>query len=182
MASQRPGARDLASYLSPGTVLVGIGTLLILLAFTVLDWFETGFFGNGGDATFSGVHHALDATKRQAAAEGISSHVSYGASDLYFSWLGWLLLVAAVVAAGLALSQFGAPIWGLRWVAAVVAMTGVALTFLALNLVTFEGNAPNNADAPSYGDYISHASLGAWSAIAGFLFILVGCFAPGARR
>ena len=163
-------------------MLIGLGAILILLAFTVLDWFQPGFFGNGGDASFSGVHHALDATKRQAAAEGISSHVSYGGSDLYFSWLGWVLLVAAVVAAGLSVSEFGESIWGLRWLAAVVAMTGVALTFLALNFVTFEGNAPNNANAPSYGDYVSHASLGAWSAIAGFLLILIGCFAPGTRR
>lgn len=182
MSSQRANSRDLASYLSPGTVLVGVGAVLILLAFTVLDWFEAGFFGNGGDATFRGVHDALDATKRKAAADGVSGHISYGGSDLYFSWLGWVLLVAAVAAAGLALSQFGSSIWGLRWLAAVVAMTGVGLTFLALNLVTFEGNASNNANAPSYGDYVSHSSLGAWSAIAGFLLILVGCFAPGPRR
>jgi hypothetical protein len=182
MQPPRSDVRDLASSLSPGKILIGAGTILILLAFTVLDWFQANFFGNSGDSTFRAVHDAIDATKREAATAGISSHVSYGASDLYFSWLGWVLLVCAVAAGSLAVSAFGASIWGLRWLAAVVAMTGIALTFLALNLVTFEGNAPNNANAPTYGSYLSHSSLGAWSAVAGFLAILVGCFLPNTRR
>lgn len=164
----------------PGAVFVATGTVLVLAAFTVLQWFRdgTGFFaGAGSNSTFSDVGNTLDEVQHRFAQENLSKYVSFGASQPYFSWFGWTLLLAAVVAGGLAVSRFGRR-WILRWFGAVVAVTGIAVTLLALNLVTVEGNAPNNAALPDYGQYIAHAGLGAWAALIGFLLVAVGALIP----
>jgi hypothetical protein len=173
------GARLTAAGFDPvGSTFVAIGGLLLLAAFTLLNWFRdgTGFFsGAAGHSTFSNLHDLLDQTARQVADNRISGHVSFGASRAYFGWLGWTLLLLALAFGVLAVSSFGQSTFLVRWLSAVVAATGVGVTFLALNLITFEGNAPNNAAAPSYGDYLSHTGLGSWCAIAGFVLVLVGC-------
>ena len=73
------------------------------------------------------------------------------------------------------LSWVGEVAWAGRGVGAVVSATGIGVTFRALNLITFEGNASNNAAAPSDGDYLAHSGAGTWCAIAGFAAVLVGC-------
>jgi hypothetical protein len=164
----------------PGAVFVATGTVLVLAAFTVLQWFRDGagfFAGAGSNTTFGDLGDVLDLRRAQFARKGLSKYVSFGASQPYFAWFGWTLLLAAVLAGGLAVSRFGRR-WILRWFGAVVAVTGIAVTLLALNLVTVEGNAPNNADLPNYGQYIAHAGLGAWAALVGFLLIAVGALLP----
>jgi hypothetical protein len=104
--------------------------------------------------------------------------VSFGASDIYFGWLGWLLFVAAVAAGAVAVSRIGARHWSVRWLAAVIAAFGIGFTFLALNLITFEKNAANNANAPTYRDFLGHSGLGAWATIAGFALIVIGALVP----
>lgn len=171
---------EAAGVCGPGAAFVAAGAVLLLLAFTVLQWFRdgTGFFsGAGSHSTFGDVGTTLDAVHQQFAREKLSGYVSFGASQPYFSWFGWVLLLAAIAAGGLAVSRFGRR-WVVRWFGAVVAATGIAFTFLALNLVTVEGNAPNNANLPDYGQYIAHGGLGVWSAIVGFLLILVGALVP----
>jgi hypothetical protein len=152
--------------------------VLVLSALTLLNWFRSGpgfFSGAGSHSTFSDVHDLLQGYTHQLASQGLSSHVSFGASRSYFGWLGWLLLLAAGACGALAVSSFGGAHFVVRWLGAVVAATGFAVTLLAINLITFEGNAPNNADAPSYGDYLSNSGLGTWCALAGYVFVLVGC-------
>ena len=164
-----------------GACLVALGAALILAAFTIFNWFrsDTGFFGGAGThTTFSQVHDTIEHYKALAAAQGLSTHVSFATSGPYFSWLGWLLFVLALGTGALAVSRLGGRHWSLRWLASVVAATGVGFTFLALNLVVFEGNAPNNANAPSYGDFLAHSGLGAWAAIAGFVLMIVGALVP----
>ena len=164
-----------------GATLLAIGAVLILAAFTVLNWFRDGsgfFAGAGSHSTFGDLNDLIASTRRAAAEQGISSHVSFGASAVYFGWLGWLLFLAAVVLTGLAVSRVGARRWFVKWLAAVVAAAGVGVSFLALNLVTFEGNAANNANAPSYGEFLGHSGLGAWAAIAGFVLIIVAALGP----
>jgi hypothetical protein len=164
-----------------GACLLALGAVLILAAFSLFNWFRDGrgfFAGAGSRSTFADVHDKLEITKAQAAAQGLSGHVSFGASEPYFSWLGWVLFAAALAAGATAVSRFGGRHWWVRWLAAVIAASGVAFTFLALNLVVFEGNAPNNANAPSYSDFVGHSGLGAWSAIAGFVLIIVGVLYP----
>lgn len=161
-----------------GSTIVAIGGVLLLAAFTVLNWFRDGsgfFSGAASHSTFANVHDLLGQTARQVASDSISGHVTFGASRAYFGWLGWTLLLAALAFGALAVSAFGQSTFAVRWLGAVVAATGIGVTFLALNLITFEGNASNNAAAPSYGDYLSHSGAGTWCAIAGFAVVLVGC-------
>jgi hypothetical protein len=108
----------------------------------------------------------------------LSGHVSFGASEPYFSWLGWMLLAAAVVLGALAVSRIGGRHWWVRWLSAVVGATGASVTFLALNLIVFEKNSPNNANAPTYSEFLGHSGPGAWAAIGGFVLIIVGVLFP----
>jgi hypothetical protein len=167
-----------------GAALLAFGTVLVLASFTIFNWFREGpgfFAGAGSQSTFSDLHNLLDATQRRAEHLGIAKHVSFGVSLPYFTWLGWVLLLAAVVLGALAVSPVGARVWAVKWLAAVVAAAGAATTFWALNLVTFERNAPNNANAPDYAGFLGHSGLGAWAAIAGFVVILVAALVPHER-
>jgi len=187
-ASRRtpPGAGSSASgFDRVGSTLVVVGCVLILSALILLNWFRegSGFFGGAGShSTFSDLHDLLRSYTQQAASTGVSSHVSFGASRSYFGWLGWLLFLAAGGCGALAVASVGASHFVLRFLGAVVAATGFAVTLLAINLITFEGNAPNNANAPSYGDYFANSGPGTWCALAGYLFVLVGCLVPRGDR
>jgi hypothetical protein len=181
-SSQSPisGLRDrleAAGFHPIGTLFVAVGGLFVLAADTVLNWFRggTGFFaGAGSNSTFSDLHDLLEHRARDVANNELSGYVTFGVSRDYFGWLGWLLLLGALAFGALAVSPFGRAHFTVRWFAAVVAATGMGLTFLALNLITFEGNAPNNANAPTYGDFFAHSAFGAWFAALGFLFVMVG--------
>jgi hypothetical protein len=164
-----------------GTSLVLLGAVLVLAAFTLLDWFRDGpgfFAGAGSSTTFTQLHTLLAERARDVERAGLAPYVSFGMAKPYFGWLGWVLFLCSVGCGLLAASQFGARHWSLRWLAAVVCVSAVAITVVALNLITFEKNAPNNASAPSYGDYLAHSGIGAWTAIAGFVAILVGSLLP----
>jgi hypothetical protein len=190
MSSEQPavGVRaklEAAGFHPIGSILVALGGLLVLCAFSVLNWFRsgTGFFGGAGvHSTFSDLHRLIEETARQVSVSGISAHVSFGVSRDYFGWLGWVTLAVVVLAGVLAVSQVGGEHFLARWLGAVVAAAGIGVTLLALNLITFEGNASNNANAPSYGDYLSHAGLGVWATIVGFLLVLVGSLVSGGGR
>lgn len=174
--------RARAAGVSPvAACLVALGAALILAGFSVLDWFRSGagfFAGAGSSSTFAEVRDTLAHTKQQVDAQGLSGHVTFGASYVYFEWLGWVLLVIALGTGAVAVSRFGGRHWSVRFLAAVAAAAGVGVTVLALDLITFERNAPNNANAPTYGDFLRHSGLGAWAAVAGFLLILVGDLLP----
>lgn len=164
-----------------GACFVALGAVLVLAAFSIFNWFRDGpgfFAGAGTHSTFAQVHDTLERTQARAAVQRLSGHVSLGASEPYFSWLGWVLLLAALAAGAVAVSRVGGRHWWVRWLAAVIAASGVAFTFLALNLIVFEGNAPNNANAPTYGEFLAHSGLGAWTAIAGFACIAIGVLVP----
>jgi hypothetical protein len=170
-----------AGFNPPGATVVLVGAVLVLAAFTLLDWFRDGpgfFVGAGSSTTFAQLHQLLADRARQVNRAGLAPYVSFGMAKPYFGWLGWLLFLGSVTCALVATSQLGARHWSLHWLAAVVCVSAVAITVVALNLITFEKNAPNNANAPSYGDYIAHSGIGAWTAIAGFVAILVGSLLP----
>lgn len=182
MGSPAPRNRlQAAGFDSVATTLVALGALFLLASFTILNWFRegSGFFGGAGRRSkFHDLHNFLEQAARDVARNGIASHVSFGASRPYFSWLGWVLLVAALAFGALAASPVGTAHFTARWFGAVVAAAGIALTFLAINLITFEGNAANNADAPSYSSFLAHTGPGMWAAVLGFLLVLVGCLVP----
>jgi hypothetical protein len=166
---------------TPGIVVLGIGAFLILLAFSVLAWFRNGpgfFSGASDNSRFGDLHKLIARYKAQTDTDLLRGRVSFGFSEFYFGWLGWLLFLAAVGFGALAVSRFGARHWYVRWFACVVAVGGAALSLVALNLITFEGNAENNANAPSFGDYFAHSGLAAWAAILGFVLIAIAVFLP----
>ncbi len=138
-------------------MVVGVGTLLVLVALTALPWFRTSpgflahfFRGIGGEPKFVDVHDAIVRFQHEVAAAGISPFVSYGAAGAYFGWMGWVLLVMAAGFGGLSVSPVGARFWTVRWLAAVSSVAGGGLTVSALSLVSFQGNPPANAQTPSF--------------------------------
>lgn len=170
---------------TPGGVLLALGALLILLAFTVLPWFGStpGLSSlTAGHWHFFDVQHVIDQLKRQVDAAGLHGYVTFGVADVYFSWRGWLLFLAAVGFGALAVSSFGTRHWYARWLAAVIAFAGAVTSLFALNLISFEGNAPNNANAPSFRDFVAHSGMGAWAAMLGFLLIVIAVFLPRRAR
>jgi hypothetical protein len=137
-----------------GSLIAAVGAVLVVLSFTVLDWFTRGAEPN---SHFSQIHRVLDREGSLAA----------GTAKLYFSWLGWALLVAVVVFALLA--NLPSPLTtAFRVIGALGAVAAIAVTFVAIKLVS----AP--AGAPSYSEYLKHTRIGFYVAIVGFLLVGVG--------
>jgi MFS family permease len=164
LARVDPGPSQSYGVLS--ALLTVVGAALVVLAFTLLDWFEI----DGGPvskSTFSEVHKALDQVDGLAA----------GPAKLYFSWLGWALLAAAaLIALAAAVPSLGA----LRVLGAIVALAALAATFVAIKLVKHVDTA--SADQLTYSDYLKHARFGFYFAVVGFLVIAVGAAIGPSRR
>lgn len=171
----------------PALVVAAVGAVLVLLAFTVLDWFRSGsdsqFFRDGSDSTFGDLRDGFDAfrTRLDAATPSAGRDVHFGIADSYFGWLGWLLFAVAVcVAVAAALPSRAAPV--LRATGLVVGLVAAGLTVWALQLVTFSGRLAQLAvGAPTFWGYVKHSGVGAWLAIAGFVLLGIGA-AIGPRR
>lgn len=141
-----------------GATLAGIGAVLLVIAFTAVQWFSAFGIGSG---TFPDVHDGLDAGSSQAA----------GVADSYFSWLAWLLAIVAVVVAIVA--NLPSPASGpLRALGAVIAAAAIAISFFAIKLGT----------TGAYTDYLKHARLGFYFAVAGFLLVGIGALIGPKRR
>lgn len=132
-----------------GTTVAGVGAVLLIVALTAVDWFSQG----GVSLSFSEVHDRVSADS--AAASGMAS--------AYFSWLAWTLTIVGVIVAVAA--NLPSPAAGpLRALGAILAAAAIAFTFLAIRLAT----------GGSYSDYISHASVGFYMAVVGFLLVGIG--------
>jgi hypothetical protein len=169
-----------------GAVLVVIGAVGIGLAFTVLNWYHSdkGEFAKPAKtiSTFSNIHKTIT-TFHDGLSTAAAKDVSFGVSNLYFAWLGWLLFAAAVVFGLLAISQIGNSAPVVKLIAALVAAAGVGITAWAIYLVSISGplrSQPGN-DTEDYLGYLKQTSFGAWAAGAGFLLILIGSLIPARR-
>jgi hypothetical protein len=165
----QPGARNAAlanAYGSPissgakfgvvGATFAGIGGVLLIIAFTAVDWIS-----QGGSSTFSDIHDALKANP--AGASGVAT--------TYFSWLGWVLLIVVIVVAIAA--TLPTPASGpLRALGAVIAAAAIALTFFALQI----------SDGVAYSSVIKHASIGFYLAVGGFLLAGIGALIGPSNR
>jgi magnesium-transporting ATPase (P-type) len=139
---------------SVGLAVTAIGAIAVILAFTVFDWFKHA----NGHAHFSDLKTAAD------AGSGVATM-----TKLYFDWLGWVLLVAAVVTAVLAcLPIVASKVWQL--VGLLVGLVSVGLTFLAI-----KGNGS------SYSATLKQTTVGFYVAAAGFLVLGIGA-AIGSRK
>jgi hypothetical protein len=159
--------------------ITALGGILLVVAFTAVNWFE-----GSGQSHVSNVHSVLSAFGDLAA----------GPAKLYFSWLGWTLLVVATIAGLIAAVPTVGRVF--RAIAPVVAAGGLVATFLAVRLVGSSGLAsggilysPTDAtdELPnpglSYFDYLKEARLGFYLAVAGFVLVGVGALiGPRNRR
>jgi len=133
-----------------GVTLAGIGFILLIISFTAVTWLKLG--GSTTGFSFSDVGNTLD-----------SSPGAAGLASAYFSWLAWTLaIVGLIVAVG---ANLPSPASGpLRALGAVIAAAAIAFTFLAIRLTN---GAP-------YSDAISHANVGFYLAVGGFLLVGIG--------
>jgi hypothetical protein len=139
-----------------GATLAGVGGVLLIIAFTAVDWLSL-----GGSISFSDIHDRL----------AQNSTGSTGVADTYFSWLGWVLVVAVVVIAIAA--NLPSPASGpLRAFGAIVAAAAIALTFFAIQL----------SDGLAYSSFIKHAAAGFYLALGGFLLAGIGALIGPSRR
>jgi hypothetical protein len=151
---RRPPQRRGAVFRNRVWGLAALGAGLVTGSFTVLDWFRHSGAEDLGSWKFGQVHGLLD---RLNGFDSVSI-----ASKLYFSWLGWVLLAGAVAAMVVAhLSTRVAKAF--RLVGPAMAVVGIVMTFVALRVL--------NSGDPRYTEYITHADLGFWCAVAGFAII-----------
>lgn len=151
-----------------GGALVLIGAVLIVIAFTVTNWFD-----GSGKSHFTQMHDAVKVANQ--------SHAAFGISYVYFSWLAWVLLAVTVVA-GLVGNLPTSASAALRVLGLLAALAGIAATFLAIKLL-HNGSFQQNQGAPAtYGDYLKHASVAFYLAVGGFLLAAIGSLIPAPRR
>jgi hypothetical protein len=155
------GAPNRRTFGSVGAIVSAIGAVAVVLGFTVFNWFRD----FGADSQFSDLKKLVD------RADNLG--IGFTPSTLYFDWLGWVLLVAAILTALLAvLPIVASKVWQI--VGLVVGLVGAAMTFLAIKLA----DPPNGT---GYGDYLKHANVGFYLAAGGFVVLGIGA-AIGSRR
>jgi hypothetical protein len=137
-----------------GVVFVGVGAILLIIAFTALNW------GRNNGTSFSDLHRVLD------RVTGLS-----GLSTAYFGWLAWTLAIVLIVV-GVA-ANLPSPASGpLRALGGIVGAAGIAFTFLALDF----------GAGTSYADTLKGARFGFYFALAGFLLAGIGALIGPQRR
>jgi hypothetical protein len=129
-----------------GLVVLAIGAVLLIVAFTGVTWYSV---AHGVDIKFSTLH---DLTQRAGGSR---------APRWYFSWLAWLLLALVVVVGAVAnvASPLSVP---LRVLGLLLGIAGIAATYWALHKVVTPASV------------FDHASAGVWLAFAGYLLAGVG--------
>lgn len=176
----RPPARRFG-VAGAGVTLVGF--VAVVLAFTVLRWFRNGRLGPflesvGDNSKFGQISDSYDKFRSGLTAAGAGDLVHdlhLGVGPTYFDWLAWVLLAGAGLAAVLAVTPTAvSPVF--RVLGPVVAVAAIGLTFWAIYFLRVTGALKDQlgGDTPGYSDYLSHAYVGFWFAVGGFLLIGLG--------
>jgi hypothetical protein len=144
---------------SGGAFFAGVGAVMVLIAFSSLDWLSA----SGEGITFSDIHRlvSLQGSAANAPAQG------------YFGGLGWVFLVAATATAFYAVVPAAPPF--MRAVSFLLGLAAVIVTFLAIAI------GKDGGGGVPYSAYIKHAEAGFWVAVVGFAMIGLGGSA-GPRR
>lgn len=140
-----------------GLVIATVGGVAGVLAFTAVDWFK-----GPRQSHFSDVHDWVKIARIY--------HVDTAVSYLYFSWLGWVLLAAAVTLALLACLPSPAS-GGLRVLGALVSLAGIGLTFWSVEY----------AHGEAYTEFIKIARVGFYLTLGAFLLTFIASLI-GPRR
>jgi ABC-type branched-subunit amino acid transport system permease subunit len=128
----------------PGIVALGSGLLTIIIAQTVMNWFDP-LAATKGSAKFSAVRSA------------VSGSSASWTTSAFFAWLAWALAIGSVVVIGAAIVTTFRP---LGYLAAAMGLAGAALAFNAHRDVVDLGSSLGN----------DH-SLGVYVDVIGFLVI-----------
>jgi hypothetical protein len=140
-----------------GATFAGVGLILLVISYVALNWFSTSVVQN---TKFSDIHTLV---KDNPGAKGLAT--------AYFSWLGWVLVIATVVIAIAA--TLPSPAAGpLRALGAILAAAAIAFTFFAIQL----------SDGQAYTQYLKHVSIGFYFALGGFLLAGIGALCGPQRR
>ena len=166
-------------------VLAAIAAILGILSLFVLGWYRKfGSLGGGSTGSktkFSKLHDAVN-TLQDAIDQNPTAgkFVSLGISPSYFSWLGYVLIIAAVVLTFITAAPLGGASVAVKFVSALVALAGLGLTLWALDFAHFTGAVANQIGTTpnSFGDWLKHSSWGAWAMLLAFLLCLVGSLIP----
>jgi hypothetical protein len=152
---------------------IAAGTVLCLLAFTVLNWYGTGddfarYFGLGKS------HFGqLDDDVHMPVPTELIGAIHFGISKLYFGWLGWVLLGTSAVLA-VAASIRGTTL--LRVSAAAVAGLAFLATVWAVHLFSFDQKAIDYSSyrTPTWFGWFGLGGPAMYAALAGFLLLGAG--------
>lgn len=153
--SYGPGGPARESFNIVGAILVGLGAIALIVSFTAVKWFK-----DLGSAHFSDIH---DLTDHISSATGLGK--------AYFGWLAWVLLAVAVIAAIIALLPSSAS-GAFRALGALAGVAGIAITFIAIKF----------SDNESYSQFLKHAHIGFYLAVAGFLLVTIGALMGPSRN
>jgi hypothetical protein len=138
-----------------GAGIAALGLVLGLVSFLALDWVS----GANGSGTFSDLHELIDQ---------LGSDALPGDTAMYFSWLGWVLLIGATVLAFLACLP-GPVSVALRVLGFLAGLAGIGLTIWAIK------------GSDDWGQVFDDKGAGFYLALAAFLLIAVGALI-GPRR
>lgn len=128
-----------------GTVLAIVGAALGIIALTALDWYK-----GSPPSHFTDINDAV----KVLHANGLDTGIGY----VYFRWLAWVLLAAAVVVAVLANLPSPASA-GLRVLGALLGLAGIGITFWAIDI----------AHGFAYTTFLKDARVGFYFMLAAFL-------------
>ena len=172
-------------------VLAVIAAVLGILSLFVFGWYRKDYSSVSGGNTassnskFSDVHDAVAKLQHLVdSTPNAKGFITFGIAPTYFSWLGYLLIAAAVVLAIIAALPTGGAVMLFKVLTAIVALAGIGLTLWAIDLFSLApaaqaqttGNVPNG-----YGDWIKHTSFGAWAMGVAFLLCLIAALIPPKR-
>jgi hypothetical protein len=172
-------------------VLAAIAAVLGVLSLFVFGWYRDNFGSiSGGSNTssqskFSKIHDALTAAQHEIDSQPqVGKFIHLGISPTYFGWLGYVLIIAAVVLAFVAAAPLGGGVVLVKFLAALVSLAGLGLTFWAIDLINFDAQLRSSiGDTPSgYGDWIKHTSFGAWAMMLAFLLCFIAALLPPKRK
>ncbi len=174
-----------------GLVLAVIAAVLGILSLFVFGWYRDNFKSVSGGANsssnskFSKIHDALNQLQHLIDSNpSAGKFISLGVAPIYFSWLGYLLIAAAVVLALIAALPTGGAVMLFKVLTAIVSLAGIGLTLWAIDLFSLAPAAQASATGGTpngYGDWIKHTSFGAWAMGVAFLLCLIAALIPPKR-
>jgi hypothetical protein len=172
-------------------ILAVIAAVLGVLALFVLGWYRDNYgsvSGGGGTSSsskFSKIHDVLNQLQNEIDSHpGAGKLIHLGISPIYFGWLGYILIIAAVVLALISALPTGGAVMLFKILTAIVSLAGIGLTLWAINLFSLDAAAQSQVSGGTptgYGDWIKHTSFGAWAMGLAFLLCLIAALIPPKR-